>query len=103
MASDRGAGFQPTRNRTTRNAVFYFNTATAPSMIARALMISLALTVSPKVASWPHVRGPAYDAHSMEMGLVNSWPANGPPVLWTRELGPGYSAFVMADNRAFVL
>ncbi|MFO0805703.1 MAG: hypothetical protein U0791_21585 [Gemmataceae bacterium] len=53
----------------------------------------LLLIASPALAQpeWPHVRGPNYDAISTEAGLVASWPAAGPPVLWTRELGQGYS------------
>jgi outer membrane protein assembly factor BamB len=54
-------------------------------------------------ADWPHVRGPGYDARSTETGLVNGWGEAGPPVLWTRELGPGYSAFIVAGERAFTL
>jgi hypothetical protein len=54
-------------------------------------------------ADWPHIRGPSYDATSRETGLVDHWPEAGPPVLWTHELGPGYSAFVVAEGRAFTL
>lgn len=43
---------------------------------------------------WPFVRGATLDGHSSEIGLAESWPDEGPPVLWTRELGQGYSAFV---------
>src|SRR5262249_26990564 len=52
-------------------------------------------------ADWPHVRGPGYDGHSSEKRLVESWPAEGPPVLWTRELGQGYSGVVAAGGRVF--
>lgn len=54
-------------------------------------------------ADWPHVRGPSYDAISHETGLVDHWPEAGPPVLWTRELGAGYSSFVVAEGRAYTL
>jgi hypothetical protein len=47
-------------------------------------------------SGWPFVRGANFDGHSAEGGLVDSWPDEGPPVLWTRELGQGYSAFVAA-------
>src|SRR5262245_60283129 len=50
---------------------------------------------------WPHLRGPNYDAVSAETGLVESWPKGGPPVLWSRELGQGYSGFVAAGGRVF--
>jgi len=35
--------------------------------------------------------------------LADQWPADGPPVLWVRDLGPGYSGFVVVDDRAFTL
>jgi outer membrane protein assembly factor BamB len=66
------------------------------------LVVLLAATGA-SAADWPHVRGPAYDANSPETGLAGQWPEGGPPVLWTRELGPGYSAFVVAQGRAFTL
>ncbi|WP_372721639.1 PQQ-binding-like beta-propeller repeat protein [Novipirellula sp.] len=50
---------------------------------------------------WPHIRGPHYDGRSAETGLADQWPTQGPPVLWTKELGQGYSGFVIADDRAY--
>ena len=38
-------------------------------------------------ADWPHLRGPLYDGVSTETGLADAWPAEGPPRLWSRELG----------------
>jgi outer membrane protein assembly factor BamB len=52
-------------------------------------------------SNWPHVRGPNYDAISTETGLVESWPEGGPPVLWSIDLGQGYSGFVVGDGRLF--
>ncbi|HQZ69161.1 MAG TPA: PQQ-binding-like beta-propeller repeat protein [Planctomycetaceae bacterium] len=54
---------------------------------------------SPDGLGWPNIRGPHYDGKSAETGLAESWPKDGPPVLWTRELGQGYSSFVAWDNR----
>lgn len=50
---------------------------------------------------WPFVRGATFDAHSAEINLASQWPDDGPPVLWTRPLGQGYSAFVAAGKRVF--
>jgi outer membrane protein assembly factor BamB len=50
---------------------------------------------------WPHVRGANYDAISAETGIVESWPEQGPPLLWSFELGQGYSGFVAAGERVF--
>jgi outer membrane protein assembly factor BamB len=50
---------------------------------------------------WKFIRGPNYDGQSSEINLADHWPDDGPPVLWTRELGQGYSAFVAAGGRVF--
>jgi outer membrane protein assembly factor BamB len=50
---------------------------------------------------WPHLRGPHYDAVSTDSDLADSWPADGPPLLWNREIGAGYSAFIVVGNRAY--
>ncbi len=47
------------------------------------------------------MRGPGFDGHSPEIQIANSWPTKGPPVLWTRELGQGYSAFVAAKEYVY--
>ena len=56
-------------------------------------------TTSDAEPGWPFIRGPNYDGRSDERGLAESWPDEGPPVLWTRPLGQGYSAFVAWDDR----
>lgn len=50
---------------------------------------------------WPSVRGPTHDAHSAEVGISDRWPQDGPPVLWVKEIGQGYSAFVARGRRVF--
>ena len=55
----------------------------------------------PGFPDWPHLRGPNYDAISTETGLADVWPEQGPPVLWQRDLGQGYSGFVVMRGRAF--
>ncbi len=52
---------------------------------------------------WPHLRGPTYSAVSAERDLAETWPAEGPPVLWRIELGHGYSGFVVAGDRAYTM
>ena len=44
------------------------------------------------------MRDAAFDGHSAEGRIADAWPVDGPPVLWTRELGQGYSAFVAATG-----
>ncbi|MDY0168432.1 MAG: PQQ-binding-like beta-propeller repeat protein [Thermoguttaceae bacterium] len=57
--------------------------------------------VVPERPGWPHRRGPNYDGISAETDLADSWPDDGPPVLWSREVGRGYSAITAAGNRVY--
>ena len=50
---------------------------------------------------WPHLRGPYYNAESANTELADSWPAEGPPVLWTCEVGCGYSSVIAVGNRVY--
>jgi len=43
---------------------------------------------------WPCIRGPSLDNTSTERDLAEHWPAGGPAVVWRRNLGQGYSAFI---------
>ena len=38
-----------------------------------------------------------------EEDWLMQWPENGPPVLWRTEVGTGYSAVVVVDNRLFTM
>ncbi|HEX4796492.1 MAG TPA: PQQ-binding-like beta-propeller repeat protein [Humisphaera sp.] len=57
--------------------------------------------VSNSGPGWPHFRGVGYDGHSSETELAESWPAKGPPILWNREIGAGYSGITTHGGRAF--
>ena len=57
-----------------------------------------AVTASPR---WPQWRGATHDAISVETGLAESWPEAGPPVLWTKEIGKGYSSFIAVGDRVW--
>lgn len=50
-------------------------------------------------ADWPHHLGPARDGHSAETGLARSWPKDGPPVVWKREVGTGWAGVAGAGDR----
>lgn len=48
---------------------------------------------------WPQFRGPNRDNISHETGLLKSWPADGPRLLWTATgLGEGYSSVSVAGG-----
>lgn len=52
---------------------------------------------------WPQWRGPRRDGVSEERGLLQSWPAGGPRLLWRADgLGRGYSSPVVSGQAVFV-
>jgi len=60
------------------------------------------LIASPE-PDWPQWRGPRRDGISDEKGLLPSWPAGGPALLWKIDgLGTGWSSPVIVGERLYV-
>ena len=54
-------------------------------------------------ADWPQWQGPDRTRVSTETGLLNAWPAAGPPLVWTADgVGGGYGSMAVAGDRVFV-
>src|SRR4051812_18410802 len=51
---------------------------------------------------WPQLFGPRRDGTSSETGLLQTWGEKGPPRLWERKIGEGYSGPVVAGKRVVV-
>jgi len=54
-------------------------------------------------ADWPQFQGPDRNGMSAETGLLKTWPAGGPKVLWRIELGAGYGPASIYQGEIFVL
>jgi outer membrane protein assembly factor BamB len=54
-------------------------------------------------AGWPQWRGPLHDGSMAGEELVDQFPAAGPPVLWVRDLGQGYSGLAVVDRRVYTM
>ena len=50
---------------------------------------------------WPSIRGPHGNGLSPETDIADRWPDSGPPILWVKELGQGYSSLVAKDGRVY--
>jgi len=50
-------------------------------------------------ADWPQFLGPTRNAVYSGTPLANSWPSEGPPVVWRAAVGEGYSSPVISDGR----
>ena len=52
---------------------------------------------------WSQFRGPRRDGICDETGLLKSWPASGPKLLWqTNGVGHGYSAPIITGDRMYL-
>jgi hypothetical protein len=51
---------------------------------------------------WPRFLGPLGNGISRETGLLEKWGTNGPPQIWEKSIGTGYSApSVRGENLVF--
>lgn len=52
---------------------------------------------------WPQILGPRRDGQAAaDERLAVVWPAAGPPVAWSREVGAGYAGIAVAGGRAYL-
>jgi outer membrane protein assembly factor BamB len=68
-------------------------------------LITLTLFTAPLPAEdWPQWRGPNRDDVSGETGLLDRWPAGGPPRVWlSREAGLGYSGVAVVGDTLYTM
>jgi outer membrane protein assembly factor BamB len=50
---------------------------------------------------WPQMLGPQRDGKSPETGILTTWPARGPKIVWSRPTGAGYSVGSVAYGRFY--
>ncbi len=63
------------------------------------LLAGLWYALAARSADWPQFLGPDRNGTSIETGLLTSWPKEGPPLLWEKEIGAGFSGPVIAGER----
>ena len=59
-------------------------------------------TVFLTAADWPQYHGPNRDGVSPESGLARSWPKGGPPVIWKKDSGSGWSGPAVLGDQAIL-
>lgn len=70
--------------------------------IALTLLIT-SLAFATHAADWPAWRGPDRTGISKEKGLLKTWPAGGPKLLWTNDkLGMGYSSPAVVGETIYI-
>jgi hypothetical protein len=71
-------------------------------LVVWSVSVAAALAVpaqEPPRETWPQWGGPRRDFTSSTTGLATSWPAAGPPRLWSRAVGEGHSALSADEGR----
>ena len=75
----------------------------AALVLVAGLAIRLAGQAPVPTADWPQWRGPDRNGLSKEAGLLQQWPASGPPLVWSiSSLGAGYGSLAIKDDRIYV-
>lgn len=74
------------------------------SILCQAYVLSTAISVllaniELRADDWPRFLGPEADCKSKETGLLDEWPLEGPPLVWKKEVGTGYSAPSIRDGQ----
>ncbi len=65
-------------------------------------MVALSVTGT-FAAEWPWIYGPARNGTSDQKGLLRTWPAEGPKVLWTAPVGLGFGGAAVGDGKVYLL
>lgn len=70
---------------------------------APAGALALLILAAGVEADWRRWGGPGQEFRATSSGLASTWPPEGPPRLWQRELGAGYSAILIEGERLFTM
>jgi len=71
-------------------------------MILSAAILMLSL-VKICAQDWPQYLGPVRNSTSPQTGIMRTWPAGGPEVLWVADIGIGYGGPVIKDGKVYLL
>jgi outer membrane protein assembly factor BamB len=72
-------------------------------LLEATLFFILPCAVLP-AADWPTFRGPQRTAVSPDTGLLQSWPTEGPPLVWEAQgAGRGYASLAITGGRIYTL
>jgi len=72
--------------------------------LALVAATTLLVASSARAADWPTFRGPGRTAVAPDTDLLESWPADGPPLVWeTKGAGRGYASLAIVGDRIYTL
>ncbi len=87
---------RPRRGSVAKQCVPTRSVGTRRLLIACLFLLPTAIV---RADDWPQFLGPQRNGNSNEKGLLAAFPKDGPPVVWQRNVGEGYSGPVIAGDR----
>ena len=72
----------------------------APALRFAVEQVSRPVAAAPQWTQWG---GPSRNFQTQATGLKDTWPASGPPVIWKRALGEGYSSAAVEDGVLYTM
>lgn len=81
----------------------FVTSAQAAETTNTASNTNTALVSTRQGTDWPIFLGPQENGQSTETGLLDVWPEDGPPVLWSLRLGEGYAPPSVRGERVVVM
>ena len=73
---------------------------TKTTLVAAMVTLSVACAFA---ADWPWVFGPDRNLTSIQKDLLRTWPKEGPKVLWTAPVGPGFGGPAISAGKVYLL
>ena len=64
--------------------------------------VLLLATTGAFAGDWPQILGPQRNGIAQDESLANSWPAGGPKIVWTHDVGSGFAGVAVASRTAVV-
>jgi outer membrane protein assembly factor BamB len=73
-----------------------------PCSSAVKSLLCLALCASCTAADWPQILGPSRNGTCEAKDMADTWPKEGPPVRWQKQIGTGFAGPVVAGGKLIV-
>lgn len=71
---------------------------------SRLVALIVGLSMAPVLAAdWPGIYGPRRDHTSDQKGLLRTWPAGGPRLLWSVPVGAGFGGPAVSGGKVYLL
>ena len=68
-----------------------------------ALVLAFPVSGNAQEGEWTQWGGPNGDFSAASTSLAEQWPEGGPPELWSRPLGAGHTAILVAEGRLYTM